>query len=50
MSDFDPDDTDSDPWLTVAEIAAQLRLNPATIRLWVSKGTLLRHAPGGVSS
>lgn len=33
-------DHDADPWLTVAEIAAELRLNPATIRLWVSKGTL----------
>lgn len=31
---------DGDPWLTIAEIAAELRLNPATIRLWVSKGTL----------
>jgi excisionase family DNA binding protein len=39
MSKQDPDDTD-DPWLTVAEIAAELRLNPATIRLWISKGTL----------
>jgi excisionase family DNA binding protein len=36
-SDFeDPED----PWLTVAEIAAELRVNPATVRLWVSKGTL----------
>ncbi len=29
-----------DPWLTVAEIAEELRVNPATVRLWVSKGTL----------
>jgi excisionase family DNA binding protein len=29
-----------DPWLTVAEIASELRVNPATVRLWVSKGTL----------
>jgi excisionase family DNA binding protein len=29
-----------DPWLTVAEVAAELRLNPATIRLWISKGQL----------
>src|SRR6476646_4805848 len=28
-----------DPWLTVAEIAEELRVNPATVRLWVSKGT-----------
>jgi excisionase family DNA binding protein len=39
MSDGQPVAAD-DPWLTVAEIAAQLRLNPATIRLWISKGTL----------
>jgi excisionase family DNA binding protein len=40
MSDFDVPEEPEDPWLTVAEIAAELRLNPATIRLWVSKGTL----------
>lgn len=34
-----PDEQD-DPWLTVAEIAEELRLNPATIRLWISKGQL----------
>jgi excisionase family DNA binding protein len=30
----------SDPWLTVAEIADELRLTPATIRTWISDGTL----------
>ena len=40
MSDHEPDDVDGDPWLTVAEIAEELRVNPATVRLWVSKGTL----------
>jgi excisionase family DNA binding protein len=39
MSHTDPEDTE-DPWLTVAEIAAELRVNPATVRLWISKGTL----------
>ena len=40
MSDpEDPEDFD-DPWLTVAEIADELRVNPATVRLWVSKGRL----------
>jgi excisionase family DNA binding protein len=39
MSEIEPDAA-GDPWLTVAEIAAELRLNPATIRLWISKGTL----------
>jgi excisionase family DNA binding protein len=29
-----------DPWLTPAEIAAELRVNAATIRLWISKGML----------
>jgi excisionase family DNA binding protein len=38
MSEAGPDA--DNPWLTVAEIAAELRLNPATIRLWISKGTL----------
>lgn len=33
-------DPAEDPWLTIAEIAAELRVNPATIRLWVSKGKL----------
>ena len=45
MPDPDPDhveprDVDDDPWLTVAEIADELRVNPATVRLWISKGTL----------
>jgi excisionase family DNA binding protein len=30
----------SDPWLTLAGIADELRVNPATVRLWVSKGQL----------
>lgn len=29
-----------DPWLTLVEIAEELRLSPATIRSWISKGTL----------
>ena len=40
MSGRDPFEAEDDPWLTVAEVAAELRLNPATIRLWISKGTL----------
>jgi len=40
MSGLDSDDVDPDPWLTVAEVAAELRLNPATIRLWISKAKL----------
>lgn len=35
-----PGGVDDDPWLTVAEIADQLRVNPATVRLWISKGLL----------
>ena len=30
----------ADPWLTLAEVADELRVNPATVRLWVSKGQL----------
>jgi excisionase family DNA binding protein len=40
VSDIQPDDVGDDPWLTVAEIADELRVNPATVRLWVSKGAL----------
>jgi excisionase family DNA binding protein len=39
VTDREPDPAE-DAWLTVAEIAAELRVNPATIRLWVSKGKL----------
>jgi excisionase family DNA binding protein len=39
LSDVDPEELE-DSWLTVAEIASELRVNPATVRLWVSKGTL----------
>lgn len=39
MAVVDPDPQD-DPWLTLAEIAEELRLSPATIRSWISKGTL----------
>jgi excisionase family DNA binding protein len=38
LNDVDPKDVE-DPWLTVAEIASELRVNPATVTLWVSKGT-----------
>lgn len=30
----------TDPWLTLAEIAEELRVNPATVRSWVSQGKL----------
>jgi excisionase family DNA binding protein len=30
----------ADPWLTLAEIAEELRVNPATVRQWVSRGQL----------
>ena len=39
MTDNEPDLAD-DPWLTLAEIAEELRVNPATVRLWVSRGRL----------
>jgi len=31
---------DTDPWLTLAEIAEELRVNPATVRQWVTRGQL----------
>lgn len=40
MSDPEEAEEVDDPWLTVAEIADELRVNPATVRLWVSKGAL----------
>jgi excisionase family DNA binding protein len=30
----------ADPWLTLAEIAEELRVNPATVRQWVTRGQL----------
>jgi excisionase family DNA binding protein len=36
-SSLEPED---DPWLTLVEIAEELRMSPATIRSWISKGTL----------
>lgn len=33
-------DLSDDPWLTLAEIAEELRVNPATVRLWVTRGQL----------
>ncbi len=40
MPDPDVPDELDDPWLTVAEIAEELRVNPATVRLWISRGRL----------
>jgi excisionase family DNA binding protein len=39
-------DDSEDPWLTLAEIADELRLTPATIRSWVAAGTLHAWRPG----
>ena len=39
MTDAEPDPPE-DPWLTLAEIAEELRLSPVTIRSWISKGRL----------
>jgi excisionase family DNA binding protein len=41
----DPDPP-GDPWLTLAEIAAELRVNPATVRLWIARGRLPATRPG----
>src|SRR2546421_4180947 len=39
MTEHEPDPAE-DSWLTLAEIAEELRVNPATVRLWVSRGRL----------
>ncbi|MEO8968586.1 MAG: helix-turn-helix domain-containing protein [Solirubrobacteraceae bacterium] len=39
MPEADRPDSD-DPWLTPTEIAKEIRVNAATIRLWISKGLL----------
>jgi excisionase family DNA binding protein len=39
VAEDEPDRTD-DPWLTPTEIAKEIRVNAATIRLWISKGLL----------
>jgi excisionase family DNA binding protein len=35
-----------DCWLTLAEIAAELRVNPATVRQWIARGRLSATRPG----
>jgi len=39
-------DAPEDYWLTIAEIAAELRVNPATVRLWIARGRLPATRPG----
>lgn len=39
-------DNGEESYLTVAEVAEQLQLNPATIRMWISKGQLPATRPG----
>jgi excisionase family DNA binding protein len=36
----EPHQTPDDPWLTLVEIAEELRLSPVTIRSWIAKGRL----------
>ncbi len=45
MTDDEPTPPD-DQWLTLAEIAEELRMSPATIRSWISSGTLRAMRPG----
>src|ERR1700683_5267836 len=39
-------DAPEDYWLTLAEIAAELRVCPATVRLWIARGRLPATRPG----
>src|SRR5437868_5294395 len=39
MNDSDPDRTD-DPWLTIAEFAAEMRVRPVNVRSWIAKAQL----------
>lgn len=38
---------DEDPWLTLPEVSAELRVHPSTVRLWVSNGRLAAVRAGG---
>lgn len=31
---------DEDPWLTVPQVSEELKLHPATVRVWISSGRL----------
>ena len=39
--------TDEDPWLTLPEVSAELRVHPSTVRLWVANGRLAAVRAGG---
>ena len=38
---------DDEPLLTVAEVAARLRINPETVRVWLRQGKMQGFLPGG---
>ncbi len=31
---------DADPWLTVPQVSADLKIHPATVRVWINSGRL----------
>ena len=40
MSDNPNLASDEDPWLTVPQVSQELKLHPATVRVWINSGRL----------
>jgi excisionase family DNA binding protein len=40
MADHPNPAPDGDPWLTVPQVSEELKLHPATVRVWINSGRL----------
>jgi excisionase family DNA binding protein len=40
MPDHPTPPPDRDPWLTVPQVSEELKLHPATVRIWINNGRL----------